>query len=236
MSKFKNRITHLRKRIYHLFYKNKKYKTEDEFYTHLFTKNPSWSSPEGNEDETQRWEEIKSEIEKAGGKDLSILEIGCGRGWLCNKLQAYGNVTGIDPVEPVINYAKKLFPSVEFHADLLPSFIAKFPGKKYDLVVSTEVIEHVNNKEEFAQNIHSLLTANGMLILTTPRLEHYNDFTKAYGIDPGQPVEEWVSEPQLRTLFEGNGFTVQAVKFFSPLPNTAPPVYITQLWVCRKKS
>ena len=55
LKKIKNRL---------IFYlnKNKKFKNEEAFYTYFFTKNPSWSSPEPNEDETIRWNEIKNNL------------------------------------------------------------------------------------------------------------------------------------------------------------------------------
>ena len=39
---------------------------------------------------------ILSWLEKLGPRRLEILEVGCGTGWLCEKLAAYGNVTGTD--------------------------------------------------------------------------------------------------------------------------------------------
>ena len=90
MSLGKKIFNKVKTRVNRYFYGNKKFKTEEEFYTYLFTKNPSWSSPEANEDETIRWNEIKKELEKLhiSGSTQHIMEIGCGRGWLCKKLSA----------------------------------------------------------------------------------------------------------------------------------------------------
>ncbi len=233
MSLGKKIFNKVKTRVNRYFYGNKKFKTEEEFYTYLFTKNPSWSSPEANEDETIRWNEIKKELEKLhiSGSTQHIMEIGCGRGWLCKKLSDYGTITGIDPVEPVIRYAKKLFPQLEFHTGYSAAFIQQFPDKKFDLIVSTEVIEHVTDKKIFMHEIRSMLKPNGVVILTTPRLEHYDDSIKAYGGDPNQPVEEWMSEPELKELLESTGFTIINKTFFSPLPNLEKTVLITQMWV-----
>lgn len=225
-------------KIYINLYRNKTFSSEEEFYTHLFTKNPSWSSTEGNEEELIRWKEIKVEIEKLEFRNhkLSILEIGCGRGWLCNKLLAYGKVVGIDPIKPVIKFAKKKFRNVTFFSETPSSFLYKNPESKFDLIISTEVIEHVKDKNSFVLDINKLLKMNGVVILTTPRLEHYQDFVKAFGDDPNQPIEEWISEAQLKSLFKNNGFSILSKRFFSPLVKNNETINITQLLVCKKNN
>ncbi len=226
----------IKNRFNHYLYKNKKFDTEEEFYTYLFTKNPSWSSKEPNEDENIRLAEIKNVIDglKLNGK-INILEIGCGRGWLSGKLAAYGNVTGIEPVEPVVKYAKKLFPDLEFHSDLPATFINKFPDKQFDLIVSSEVLEHVTDKKEFMEQVGNMLKSGGVAIITTPRMEHYNDFVSIYGSEPGQPVEEWMTEQEVKDLVLSSGFEIVNHHVFAPLPITDRTVNTTQLWAFRKK-
>jgi 2-polyprenyl-3-methyl-5-hydroxy-6-metoxy-1,4-benzoquinol methylase len=232
-----NIIRSIKRRIHLFLHKNKKYKTEEEFYTYFFTQHPSWSSPEPNEDETIRWKEIKEEVEKIhqAGQNLRILEIGCGRGWLCKKMSAYGTVTGIDPIEPVIKYAQKIFPGIEFHADTPVSFHQKAGDKKFNLVVSTEVLEHVNDKKEFLDTVNSLLIPGGFVVLTTPKAEHYEDFIKFYGKDVEQPLEAWLTVEQLRTLFTETGFEIITNRFLAPLSAEQPQILMTQLWVAKKK-
>lgn len=229
-------LSKIRNRFNKVYYKNKKFKTEDEFYTYLFTKDPSWNSPYPNEDESIRWGEIKSVVDSlpaVTGRD--ILEIGCGRGWLSEKLSAYGKVIGIEPVSQVIKYAQKLFPGIEFHAELPGPFMKKFPSKQFDLIVSSEVLEHVTDKKEFMQQIGDMLKPKGVVIITTPRLEHYDDFISVYGSEPGQPVEEWMSEQELKDLILDSGFEVVSHNIFAPLPIKDKTVYTTQLWAFRKK-
>lgn len=225
----------IKNKILRFVYKNKTFKTEEEFYTYFFTKNPSWSSPEANEDENMRWLEIKAEIKTlTNGKPISILEIGCGRGWLCQKMVEYGSVIGIDPVEPVIKYAKKLFPKIEFYPLIPNTFIKQFPTKQFDLIVSTEVLEHIDNKNAFMTDVNNLLKTNGTIILTTPRAEHFKDFIEFYGQDKKQPIEEWMTEEELNDLFIRNKFIITNKKFFSPLNSKNGIVLMTQLWTCKK--
>lgn len=231
-----NFIQGIKNRLNSFLHKNKKFKTEEEFYTYLFTKNPSWNSKEPNEDENIRLVEIAGVIDKLNiAGDIDILEIGSGRGWLTNRLSKYGRAIGIEPVEPVVKYAKKLFPEHNFFAEFPSSFIQKFPEKKFNLIVSTEVLEHVVEKEEFMKQIQSLLKPNGIVIITTPRLEQYDDFVSVYGVEPGQPVEEWMSEEQVKELILNSNFDIVDKIIFDPLPIKDKTVYSTQLWVFKKK-
>ena len=231
-----NFLKSIKNRFNNYLYKNKKFETEEEFYTYLFTKNPSWSSKEPNEDESIRLAEIKKVIENLKfNTNLHILEIGCGRGWLSGKLSHYGKVTGIEPVEPVVKYARKLFPHLEFYSHLPSAFIRQFPGKKFDLIVSSEVLEHVTDKKEFMEQVSNMLNPGGVAIITTPRMEHYNDFISIYGNEPGQPVEEWMTELEVKDLVLGSGFEIVDHTVFAPLPIKDKTINTTQLWAFRKK-
>lgn len=229
-------INFFKNRYNNIIYKDKKFESEDEFYTYLFTKNPSWNSSEPNEDESIRWSEIEKEVKNMNlnRSTSDILEIGCGRGWLCNKLSHFGNITGIEPVEPVVNYAKKMFPSISFYALLPGPFLKQYPNKKFDLIVSTEVLEHVNDKPGFMSEILEMLKPNGKLLITTPRIEHFDDFIKVYGWEPNQPYEDWLSEDQVKQLLLDSKFEILSKKFFAPLPIKESMVNTTQMWVAKK--
>jgi 2-polyprenyl-3-methyl-5-hydroxy-6-metoxy-1,4-benzoquinol methylase len=228
-SKVKNRVSRF-------LSKSSNFKTEEEFYTYLFTKNPSWSSPFPNEDETIRWNEIEKVLNNLNlATSSDILEIGSGRGWLSQKLSKYGNVIGIEPVEPVVKYAKKLFPNLEFYAEYPATFLEKFPTKKFNIIVSSEVLEHVTDKDTFMKQIQSLLNSNGVVIITTPRLECYNDFIKVYGNEPNQPIEEWLSETQVKELLISSNFDIIGKSSFANLPIEDQTIFRTQLWVFKKQ-
>jgi 2-polyprenyl-3-methyl-5-hydroxy-6-metoxy-1,4-benzoquinol methylase len=227
----------IKNRLQYYYYKNRKFKSEDEFYTYFFTKDPSWSSPTPNEDETIRLKEIITEIENIQfGRRIEILEVGCGRGWLSNELTKFGSVCGIEPVSTVVDYAKKIFPKIEFHAGFLDSLINKFPNRKFDLVVSTEVLEHVNDKPEFLKQIKSLINADGIIIITTPRMEIYDSFVAKYGVEPGQPVEDWLTEDQAKKLVFDSGFTLLNHKTFGALASDSKDGNTTQLLVFKSSN
>lgn len=190
---------------YFLNFKQKS-QSEDEYYEGLFIKHESWNKPTPNKDELKRWEIIEYFVNKIELKDQSnILDLGCGRGWLSNLLSSYGKVLGIEPVGNVVKYARSLFPDINFVEGKATTLLNQYSGK-FDLIVSSEVIEHVldNEKDKFVYEVNSLLNSNGYLIVSTPRKEAQIEWLKFS--NPNQPIEDWISEKELKDLFEKRGF------------------------------
>lgn len=213
---------------------------ETEYYKRMFVENSYWNTPEPNEEEKIRWEIIQNFLKKIEFKkgycSFSILDLGCGRGWLTNLLSEYGDIIGIEPIKPVVEYAKKIFPKIKFICGTSKDLLKNEEIKKFDLIVASEVIEHIPdvNKKEFIKDIFKLLNDKGYLILTTPRKEEQNEWVK-YS-NPNQPIEDWMSEYELEQLLSSNGFEKKEVERFSisPIVN-APEIEIYQLWLFQKK-
>jgi 2-polyprenyl-3-methyl-5-hydroxy-6-metoxy-1,4-benzoquinol methylase len=213
-------------------------KNESEFYTKFFTEVPYWNSPTPNYEESLRWEIIKSflgEINKHNdftSTKPNILDLGCGRGWLSKLLSEYGTVIGIEPIKPVVEYAKGLFPKLDLRHGTAKSLINEKKIKFFDIVVCSEVIEHIPDKKklQFIIQIKKLLKPNGFLILTTPRKDAEVEWRR-YG-DPHQPIEDWISEKSLEQLFAETKFERRGLRRFSIPPiKGAPEIEIYQLWL-----
>lgn len=181
------------------------------FYS-KFWNSEAWGRPEPNSDEQLRADSITRLIEEfvlpMGGGNLRILDLGCGRGWLTSLLSRYGPVLGIDPVPAAIERAKLLFPNLNVRLAQTEDLIDEGFTGRFDLIVSSEVIEHVPNrqKKSFVANIHRLLKPGGFATLTTPRGEMLKIWREKF--TPGQPIEEWISEKDLDQLCESSGFSI----------------------------
>jgi len=82
-----------------------------------------------------------------GIKFNSVLDVGCGDGYLCHVLasKALENVVGLDFANSRMQYAKATFPAVGFvqgDVCLLP-----FDDNSFDLVTAVEVMEHLERPE-----------------------------------------------------------------------------------------
>lgn len=81
----------------------------------------------------------------------NILDIGCGAGILSEKLSLHGGmVTGIDISKKLINIAQqhsqKNKLQINYQHSNIENFIKK-NDKKFDILICTEVLEHLNNPE-----------------------------------------------------------------------------------------
>ena len=106
---------------------------------------------------------------------LECLDIGCGGGILSERLSRLGaRVTGIDASESSINVAKQhsIKSRLEINyrcittTDLLKNEKKKFLNK-FDIVIASEVIEHVNERKVFLSDISKLCRSGGLVVFTT---------------------------------------------------------------------
>ena len=81
-----------------------------------------------------------------------------------------------------------MFPHLRFEAGTPETLLARSDFKPFDIVLCSEVIEHVPhaNKPVFVQQLAQLLTSDGYLVLTTPRGDVWNEWQK---IAP--PISPW---------------------------------------------
>ena len=185
---------------------------ENEYYA-KFWSSEAWGTAQPNNDEKLRAAAITKLIEEfvipgSNAASLRILDLGCGRGWLTSLLANYGSVLGIDPVPASIERAKTLFPKLDVRVAESANLISEGFEGQFDLIVSSEVIEHVvnNRKPEFVRNLNRLLQPNGFAILTTPRGELWQHWQRLGNGE--QPVEEWITESDLTKLCESAGLRV----------------------------
>jgi 2-polyprenyl-6-hydroxyphenyl methylase / 3-demethylubiquinone-9 3-methyltransferase len=101
---------------------------------------------------------------------LSILDIGCGGGLVCEPLSRLGaRVSGIDPgldnIEAARRHAAEQGLAIDYRAGRVEDLAAE--GALYDAVVCLEVVEHVPDPKAFLATCAGLVRPGGMMLLST---------------------------------------------------------------------
>jgi len=111
---------------------------------------------------------------------LSLVDIGCGGGLVCEPMARLGaTVTGIDPSPKTIAAASR-------HAEggglaisyrVAQAEVLVMEGRRFDVVLCLEVVEHVPDVRGFLSVLARLLAPGGVMILST-----INRTVKAYAL------------------------------------------------------
>jgi len=106
-------------------------------------------------------------------KPKIILDAGCGRGFYLYGISLYKFATeihGIDINEKYLKIAKNI--NQDKRVKIKKGTIYKLPYKKnfFDLVICSEVLEHLKDDKKAIKELHRVLKPNGKLIITVPNI------------------------------------------------------------------
>jgi 2-polyprenyl-6-hydroxyphenyl methylase/3-demethylubiquinone-9 3-methyltransferase len=101
---------------------------------------------------------------------LSVLDVGCGGGLLCEPLTRLGaTVTGIDPaptnVEVARLHAGQSGLAVTYRQATVEELVAE--GARFDIVLAMEVVEHVADVSLFTAECCRAVAPGGLLVMAT---------------------------------------------------------------------
>jgi len=141
---------------------------------------------------------IKPQFDK-----LKILDSGCGDGRSVSIWNNLGNAVGIDQSDQAIKNASKHFPFINFYnGDVI---CTDLDDESFNVIISQEVIEHVEQQEQYLCELARLLCKNGYLILTTPNKFFFD--RRNGGNWSNQPVENLIRIKDLKRLLKPH-FTI----------------------------
>jgi len=145
----------------------------------------------------------------------SFLDLGCGDGSLLYALNKKGYFDGkivyaIDLSESRINLVKKINKDfICFVGDACN--IKNIKDNSIDFLVSTQLIEHVQNDEMMIKEIKRALTENGIIYISTVFKKWYGwYFYRCNGkwvLDPTH-LSEYTKDSQLLDIFRQHGFEI----------------------------
>lgn len=114
-----------------------------------------------------------------------ICELGAGTGWLTSLLGSIGETLGVELSNVAVETAQKRYGHVAFEC----ADITHWQGhdSQFDVAVSHEVIEHIEDQCAYLDVAHDVLRPGGFLILTTPNARTVRATPEAHRSH--QPIE-----------------------------------------------
>jgi 2-polyprenyl-3-methyl-5-hydroxy-6-metoxy-1,4-benzoquinol methylase len=178
------------------------------------------AAAELNDHEQARMRAISGALDELSlGRTADVLEIGCGRGWLSGLvLRQYGPVTAYDLAAEPIAKARAAFPDVDFETR---DVISEPPAGQFDLVVSSEVIEHIDDQASFTSSLVDATRPGGFLLLTTPNGLLRDRWERVESFAP-QPIEKWRTPAELRALVAERCRVLASRTFFFDVGRDGP--------------
>lgn len=158
-------------------------------------------------------------------------DLGCGNGYLASRLGASGlHVTGVDASESGLAIASRNYATdkVRFmRAEIGTDLVTLLPtGLRFDLVVSSDVIEHLYRPATLIETAATLLKPGGYLIVGTPyhgylknlAISVLNKWDAHHGVHWDGGHIKFFSERTLRTLVVQHGFKQATFRFYGRMP------------------
>ncbi len=100
----------------------------------------------------------------------TICDLGCGNGYMAGRLAALGyQVTGVDASQSGLAIARLNYPKVRFVEALIDARISETTGlREFDLVLSSDVIEHLYRPADLLEAAASVIKPSGHFVVGTP--------------------------------------------------------------------
>lgn len=160
-------------------------------------------------------------VKVAVGAGQEVLDVGCGEGFMAERIQQMGNhVTGID----VLPQAQRQSGFDQYvQADLDQGIDVQVPalrGREFDKVLLLDVLEHLRRPDQLLRDCRALLRANGHLIVSVPNVANITvrlmlllgrfQYTERGILD--KTHLRFFTRKTVRQLLEANGYRIVGQK------------------------
>jgi 2-polyprenyl-3-methyl-5-hydroxy-6-metoxy-1,4-benzoquinol methylase len=167
------------------------------------------------------FDELLSPADVAG---RTVLDVGCGTGWFSQWAASRGGrVTSLDIGVRLLTEARKRSGSRPVAADAchLP-----LESDRFDVVISSECIEHTTNPLLALREIHRVARPGGLIVVTVPNQRWHFAVTIAtlFNLRPFHGYENWLRWNELGGELRRAGAHIDELRGFHLVPPIVPPM------------
>lgn len=114
-----------------------------------------------------------------------VIDLGCGNGYGAAEIaRSAESVAAVDVSAETIEEAARLYQRANLHFQAASLEQLPFADASFQLGVSFEVIEHIENYRQMLAEARRVITENGQLIISTPNKLYYAESRKNEGPNP----------------------------------------------------
>jgi ubiquinone/menaquinone biosynthesis C-methylase UbiE len=126
----------------------------------------NWETPAGK----LRWQRRAKMLLSHITRDMSVLEIGCGVGYLTKELaKTSAFVTAIDISRDLLREAKTFAPSREIRYSVSNAYMLAFGDRTFNTIVGSSVLHHLDI-EKALREFYRVLRPGGKIVFTEPNM------------------------------------------------------------------
>jgi len=172
-------------------------KNEVEFYDAFWTTDESAKKPANMERVGLVVDHVLSALESCANP--SVIDVGCGNGWILQHLKQQlakpARLFGIEPSGVGVQNTRRKLPEATVWQGVSSDIPA---GHQFNVVISSEVIEHAQDQNRFLQDLAGVLVDGGVAVLTTDNGQMHDAIMEQD--NEGQPREDHLTPVQLQAL------------------------------------
>lgn len=160
-------------------------------------------------------------------KGKKFLDLGCGTGWFSKEAVDRGaRVTSLDVGPNLLGKTKERCKG-KSKLVIGDALSLPFANDFFDIVLSSEVIEHTENPLKAISESIRVLRPEGILVLTTPNKFWYPAIFLAnkMNLRPYEGMENWISFWGLKKTIQKMGLKIEKMLDFHAFPFFHPSVY-----------
>jgi len=133
----------------------------------------------------------------------SVLEIGPGNGYLAKNLIKKIKIITYDAIET----DNSLYENLKTIGLKVFDKFESLKNNNYDLIVASHVLEHIDNPDNFLQNIRKKLSKNGIVFFEVPCLDYL--YKKRH-----EPHLFFYEKKTLQNIIEKNSFNLNSIDYY----------------------
>ena len=151
-------------------------------------------------------------------KDKLFLDAGSGTGWFSRKASERGAV--VHSMDVGVNILNQVAKKCDSHRTCGSALELPYKDDTFDVVMSTEVIEHTEEPYQAVEQLIRALKPGGILIITCPnRIWHFAIWiANALKLRPYEGYENWVTYGGLRNRLANNNIDLEVYRGFHLFP------------------